>query len=117
MINVRCADMDNRRREFRLLRRIGFSRKGIKKSVLSEGLIVSLIAALSGVILGIATGFIISKLEYAGGGFTGSFNDSFMQIRYSINWLIILISVIMVVGLYYLIGLIAFRHLEKKRED
>ncbi len=117
MINVRCADMDSRRREFRLLRRIGFSRKGIKKSVLSEGLIVSLIAALSGVILGIATGFFISKLEYAGGGFTGSFNDSFMQIRYSINWLIILISVIMVVGLYYLIGLIAFRHSEKKRED
>ncbi|MCR5149371.1 MAG: ABC transporter permease [Eubacterium sp.] len=117
MINVRCADLDNRREEFRLLRRIGFSRKGIRKSVLSEGGLVSLAAALSGVILGITVGFIISKIEYAGGGFTGSFNDSYMQIRYSINWLMIIISVIIVVSLYYLVGLIAFSHMEKRRKD
>lgn len=85
LVNMKSSEVLQRRKEIRLLRNIGFSRRDIRKSVISEGLIVSIYAIIFGIISGAAAAIFIVKGIYSGKGLAGFFDESFMSIRFKMD--------------------------------
>ena len=107
LVNVRSADILQRRKEIRLLRNIGFSKRDIRKSVISEGLLVSICATIAGFILGAGLAYLLAKAIYTGNGMMGMFDPFYMKINFSVDWTTFIITAAVVFAINIITSLIA----------
>ncbi|SEF69397.1 ABC-type transport system, involved in lipoprotein release, permease component [Eubacterium ruminantium] len=113
LINVRSADILQRKRELRLLRNIGFSSKEIRRTVISEGIIVSIYAVVIGFILGSGIAYLITQLIYQGNGLTGLYDGSYMAVRYGIDWNTFIITGLTIFLINVVTSLVALQLVKK----
>ena len=115
LINIRSSEIYQRRKEFSLLRNIGFSKKDIRKSVISEGICVSIYSVIFGMITGLAVAYAITKEVYKGSGISGRFDDSFMEARFSIDWSSLLAAGLVTFGINAIVGAIMLKLLKNEK--
>ncbi|MCR5149369.1 MAG: FtsX-like permease family protein [Eubacterium sp.] len=113
LINVKSADILHRKRELRLLRNIGFSSKEVRRSVLSEGIIVSIYAVVIGFILGSGIAYFMVQLIYQGNGLTGLYDGSYMAVRYGIDWSTFIITGLTIFLINVVTSLVALQLVKK----
>ena len=114
LINIRSSDIYQRRREFRLLRNIGFSKKDVGKAVLSEGIAISIYAVIFGSLAGTILSFLITRGIYKGSGIIGRFDNTFMNMRFSIDWNSLLAAGLVTMVINTIVGVIALKLLRKE---
>ncbi len=95
-INVSRGQLNIRKDEIKTLRLIGMSEKQRKMMLLVENMFASVLAAIVGPIIGILAFFGVVKVLYQGNGITGKFDSFEMSINFSIDYGIVIISIIAV---------------------
>ena len=113
LINVRSSDIYERRRELRLMRNIGFSRREIRRAIISEGLLVSMDATMIGTVFGTGFAYLLAKAVYAGNGMLGMYNADYMSVRFGIDWTVFLITSAAVFFINIVAGVIALGLVKK----
>ena len=91
-INVHRSQLHNRRDEFNTLRCIGLSEKQKKTMLLAEGMASSILAVIVGILLGLCLAFLLALVVYNGNGITGSYLPEIMHIRFTPDWIAILVT-------------------------
>ena len=113
LVNVRSSEILQRRKELRLLKNIGFSGKEIRKSVISEGILVSLYATVVGFILGTGLSYLLTKAIYMGDGMLGYYNPEYMSIDFRVDWTTLTIAAAAVFAINIITSLIALTLVKK----
>ena len=91
-INVHRSQLHNRRDEFKTLRCIGLSEKQKKTMLLAEGMASSILAVIVGTLLGLCLAFLLAMVVYNGNGITGNYLPEVMHIRFTPDWVAILVT-------------------------
>lgn len=91
-INVHRSQLHNRRDEFNTLRCIGLSEKQKKTMLLAEGMASSILAVIVGILLGLCLAFLLALVVYNGNGITGSYLPEIMHIRFTPDWIAVLVT-------------------------
>ena len=91
-INVHRSQLHNRRDEFKTLRCIGLSEKQKRTMLLAEGMASSILAVIVGTLLGLCLAFLLAIVVYNGNGITGSYLPEIMHIRFTPDWIAILVT-------------------------
>ncbi|MCR4838776.1 MAG: ABC transporter permease [Eubacterium sp.] len=91
-INVSREEQFARRDETFMLRAIGMSERQRRRMLLSESMSASLLAVILGVGIGLAISGIVTAMIYKGSGLLGGFHPDTMRIRFTPDYVSILIS-------------------------
>ena len=92
-INVSRGEQFARRDETFVLRAIGMSERQRRKILLTESVSASALASVLGIVAGLLVAGIVTGIFYRGSGFLGGFNPDTMRVRFTPDYIAILISV------------------------
>lgn len=107
LINIRSSDILNRRSEIRLIRKIGFSRREVRRAILSEGLLVGADAVMIGAVFGTGFAYMLARAIYTGNGMLGNYNADYMSVRFGIDWTVFLVTALVIFFINIISGVIA----------